>query len=94
MIKDVLTIALLGLADAQKSVKLKNVDVLTLYAGRMTTGRRSAPVPQLQVTDKFYKNYVYVDLVHGRISWLLGVRANSCAVLQSRLRRTGHSVGV
>jgi len=48
MIKEVLTIVLLGLADAQKSVKLKNVDVLTLYAGRMTTGRRSAPVPQLQ----------------------------------------------
>jgi len=48
MIKEVLTIALLGFADAQKSVKLKNVDVLTLYAGRMTTGRRSAPVPQLQ----------------------------------------------
>jgi len=48
MIKEVLTIVLLGFADAQKSVKLKNVDVLTLYAGRMTTGRRSAPVPQLE----------------------------------------------
>ena len=51
MIIELFTFVLLGLADAQKSVKLKNVDVLTLYAGRMTTGRRSAPVPQLQVIN-------------------------------------------
>ncbi|XP_022251066.1 store-operated calcium entry-associated regulatory factor-like isoform X2 [Limulus polyphemus] len=29
-------------------VKLKDVEVLTLYHGKMTTGRRSPPVPQLQ----------------------------------------------
>lgn len=29
-------------------IKLKNVNVLTLKAGRMTTGRRSSPLPQLQ----------------------------------------------
>ena len=28
-------------------IKLKDVEVLTLYAGRMTNGRRSSPVPQL-----------------------------------------------
>ena len=94
MIKEVLTIALLGLADAQKSVKLKNVDVLTLYAGRMTTGRRSAPVPQLQVAHKCFRSTLFFNLVHGRLSWLLRVCADSCAVLQSRLRRAGHSVGV
>jgi len=33
---------------ARDFVKLSNVEVLTLYHGRMTTGRRSAPVPQLQ----------------------------------------------
>ena len=32
-----------------QKTKLKNVDVLTLHQGRMTNGRRSAPVPQLQV---------------------------------------------
>lgn len=31
-----------------KKVKLKDVDVLTLHQGRMTAGRRSSPVPQLQ----------------------------------------------
>lgn len=31
-----------------QKVKLKDVDVLTLYQGKMTNGRRSAPVPQLQ----------------------------------------------
>jgi len=31
-----------------KKVKLKDVDTLTLYNGKMTNGRRSAPVPQLQ----------------------------------------------
>jgi len=30
-----------------KKVKLKDVDVLTLYQGKMTNGRRSSPVPQL-----------------------------------------------
>lgn len=29
-------------------VKLKEVEVLTLYSGRMTAGRRSSPVPQLK----------------------------------------------
>lgn len=48
MIFKLFAILLFGLADAQKRVKLKNVDVLTLYAGKMTTGRRSAPLPQLQ----------------------------------------------
>lgn len=33
-----------------QKVKLKDVDVLTLYQGKMTNGRRSAPVPQLQVS--------------------------------------------
>ena len=32
-----------------KKVKLKDVDVLTLYQGKMTNGRRSSPIPQLQV---------------------------------------------
>ena len=36
-----------------KKVKLKDVDVLTLYQGKMTNGRRSSPIPQLQV---IYKN--------------------------------------
>merc|ERR1711962_1563107 len=31
-----------------KKVKLKDVDVLTLYQGKMTNGRRSSPIPQLQ----------------------------------------------
>lgn len=30
------------------SVHLKDVEVLTLYAGKMTNGRRSSPVPQLE----------------------------------------------
>jgi len=33
---------------AGDSVKLSNVDVLTLHHGKLTKGRRSAPVPQLQ----------------------------------------------
>lgn len=32
----------------EKKVKLKDVEVLTLYQGKYTTGRRSSPVPQLQ----------------------------------------------
>ena len=94
MIKEVLTIALLGFADAQKSIKLKNVDVLTLYAGRMTTGRRSAPVPQLQVSTQVDDCPLFIDLVHGRLSRLLCIRSISCSMLQSRYRRSGHSVGV
>jgi len=35
-------------AQMYQKVKLKDVDVLTLYQGKMTNGRRSAPVPQLQ----------------------------------------------
>nr|XP_053653308.1 store-operated calcium entry-associated regulatory factor-like [Cherax quadricarinatus]XP_053653309.1 store-operated calcium entry-associated regulatory factor-like [Cherax quadricarinatus] len=31
-----------------ESILLKDVEVLTLYNGKMTTGRRSSPVPQLQ----------------------------------------------
>ena len=48
---------LLGLAAYQteaqmyKKVKLKDVDTLTLYQGKMTNGRRSAPIPQLQVLN-------------------------------------------
>merc|ERR1712170_221021 len=40
---------LIALASGQmfKKVKLKDVDVLTLYQGKMTNGRRSSPVPQL-----------------------------------------------
>lgn len=37
-----------ALGQMYQKTKLKNVDVLTLYQGRMTNGRRSAPVPQLQ----------------------------------------------
>jgi len=33
-----------------KKIKLKDVNVLTLTEGRMTTGRRSSPVPQLVCT--------------------------------------------
>ena len=94
MIKEVLTIVLLGFADAQKSVKLKNVDVLTLYAGRMTTGRRSAPVPQLEVSYQLSITSLFIDLVHGRLSRLLRIRSNSCSMLQSRYRWSRHSVGV
>ena len=36
-------------AQMYKKVKLKDVDVLTLYQGKMTNGRRSSPIPQLQV---------------------------------------------
>ena len=32
-----------------QKTKLKDVEVLTLYQGKMTNGRRSSPVPQLQV---------------------------------------------
>lgn len=47
-----LAFAVMGiLAGAQaqmyKKVKLKDVNTLTLYQGKMTNGRRSAPVPQL-----------------------------------------------
>lgn len=35
-------------AQMYKKVKLKDVDVLTLYQGKMTNGRRSSPIPQLQ----------------------------------------------
>ena len=31
----------------EKKIKLKDVHVLTLHEGQMTTGRRSSPVPQL-----------------------------------------------
>ena len=31
----------------EKKIKLKDVNVLTLHAGQMTSGRRSSPVPQL-----------------------------------------------
>ena len=43
---------LIALASGQmfKKVKLKDVDVLTLYQGKMTNGRRSSPVPQLSVS--------------------------------------------
>ena len=34
--------------NAQK-VKLKDVDVLTLYRNKLTNGRRSSPIQQLQV---------------------------------------------
>ncbi|CAL8078822.1 unnamed protein product [Orchesella dallaii] len=38
-----------GLAwGGQDKVKLKDVEVLTLHTGAMTTGRRSSPVPQLR----------------------------------------------
>lgn len=42
-------LAILAGAEAQmyKKVKLKDVNTLTLYQGKMTNGRRSAPVPQL-----------------------------------------------
>ena len=36
-----------GWNDKQQKVRLKEVEVLTLREGAMTTGRRSAPVPQL-----------------------------------------------
>ena len=46
-----LTLGILGQSTAQmyKKVKMKDVDVLTLYQGKMTNARRSAPIPQLQV---------------------------------------------
>lgn len=42
-------LCLIAMASGQmfKKVKLKDVDVLTLYQGKMTNGRRSSPVPQL-----------------------------------------------
>lgn len=36
----------------RKKVKLKDVDVLTLYYGKMTNGRRSSPVPQLECQNE------------------------------------------
>ena len=39
-------LALLSVDAGTDRVKLKDINVLTLYANRMTTGRRSAPVPQ------------------------------------------------
>ena len=37
-----------GFGDSAEKVKLQDVQVLTLHHGRMTTGRRSSPVPQLK----------------------------------------------
>lgn len=56
MMIDLILLSLLGPSFAQmyQKVKLKNVDVLTLNQGRMTNGRRSSPVPQLQVISESY----------------------------------------
>ena len=32
---------------SNEKVRLRDVDVITLHQGRMTSGRRSSPVPQL-----------------------------------------------
>jgi len=37
-----------GWGNTHKKIKLKDVQVLTLHHGQMTTGRRTSPVPQLQ----------------------------------------------
>ncbi|MCL4146858.1 UNVERIFIED_CONTAM: hypothetical protein GTU68_062223, partial [Idotea baltica] len=36
---------------SEKKVLLKNIDVLTLYNGKMTKGQRSSPVPQLECVN-------------------------------------------
>ncbi len=46
-------------AQMYKKVKLKDVDVLTLYQGKMTNGRRSSPIPQLQVNSKISKHVTF-----------------------------------
>lgn len=38
--------------DNSKRVQLKDVNVLTLYHGKMTKGRRSSPLPQLECVNK------------------------------------------
>ncbi|KAB7508000.1 Store-operated calcium entry-associated regulatory factor [Armadillidium nasatum] len=35
----------------EKKIKLKDIEVLTLYHGKMTAGRRSSPVPQLECVE-------------------------------------------
>ena len=37
--------------DKAKKVLLRDVNVLTLYPGKMTTSRRSSPVPQLECSN-------------------------------------------
>jgi hypothetical protein len=47
----VLFLSILMVANAQrgyKKVLLKDISTLTLYASKITTGRRSSPIPQLQ----------------------------------------------
>ena len=41
-----------GFGSGGKKVLLRDVNVLTLYPGKMTQGRRSSPVPQLECTGK------------------------------------------
>jgi len=50
MFFEIIFLTLFGASNGQmfKKVKLKDVEVLTLHQGRMTAGRRSSPVPQLQ----------------------------------------------
>ena len=45
-----LLIIFLGINIAFAKIKLSDVDALTFRAGEMTTGRRSAPLPQLKCT--------------------------------------------
>ncbi|XP_064477475.1 store-operated calcium entry-associated regulatory factor-like [Ornithodoros turicata] len=44
----VVVLSLLRITEGQNKVKLKDVSTLTLHSGRMTTGRRTSPVPQLK----------------------------------------------
>ncbi|MDC0230370.1 hypothetical protein OAK19_00255 [Aureispira] len=50
MKKYTLLIIFLGINIAFAKIKLSDVDALTFRAGEMTTGRRSAPLPQLKCT--------------------------------------------
>ena len=40
-----------------QKAKLKDIDVLTLHQGRMTSGRRSCPIPQLEL--KFFARILF-----------------------------------
>ena len=87
-----------------KKVKLKDVDVLTLYQGKMTNGRRSSPIPQLQVirsglpgrtSDRTRETGEYIDILVPR--WkcrLLSIYSGCSPVLQQRIRRFGNPMGM
>lgn len=69
-------------------ILLESLKVITLHQGRLTNGRRSAPVPQVSISITFwtfFNHFVIFCLISTatmcrRVCWLLRIRASSCAM--------------